>query len=98
MVAGEVLDILDDLQQFCGKTNLDKEGIRDLKFQIKLMESGVSVEYRCPKCRDCSDCRNAPDTERISLREEAEDQAVKDSVHVDYKKKEDSLHLATQRK
>ena len=58
-----------------------------LKMLAKLQEGGLTVEYRCPRCRNCSDCRNAIDTEKISLREEAEDQAVKDSVSIDWKAK-----------
>ena len=64
-----------------------------LKMLVKLQESGISLEYRCPSCRDCSNCKNAPDTERISLREEAEDQAMKDAVHIDYKKRKITCSL-----
>ena len=45
------------------------------------------IDYRCPACRSCHDCKNAPDTERISLREEAEDQAIRESVSIDFDKK-----------
>ena len=50
-------------------------------------EAGTSVKYRCIRCRNCTDCRNASETERVSLREEIEDQAVKDSVVIDWAKK-----------
>ena len=63
------------------------DNLRELKMIAKLQELGLSLEYRCPNCRDCNSCRNAPDTERISLREEAEDQAVRDSVKIDWKEK-----------
>ena len=57
------------------------------------MELGISIEYRCPACRKCSDCKNASETERISLREEAEDQAIKDSVTIDFERKKITCSL-----
>ena len=52
--------------------------------RIKLLEDGgLNIEYRCVKCRDCPDCRNAEDTEKISLREEAEMHMIKESVKLD---------------
>ena len=41
------------------------------------------MEYRCVKCRDCPDCRNSDESEKISLREEAEEQMIKESVKLD---------------
>ena len=48
---------------------------------------GISIEYRCPKCRSCNDCRRSFATERVSIREEAEDQMIYDSVHLDWENK-----------
>ena len=50
-------------------------------------EKGISVDYRCPKCRACSDCRNSVETEKVSLREEAEDAVIAESVVLDWKRK-----------
>ena len=61
--------------------------LRELKMVVKMQELGISLEYRCPNCRSCNSCRNAPDTERISIREEAEDQAIRDAVTIDFEKK-----------
>ena len=41
------------------------------------------MEYRCIKCRDCPDCKNSDESEKTSLREEAEEQMIKDSVELD---------------
>ena len=69
-------------------TNIDQDNyLNDLKTVVKLQESGISLEYRCPTCRSCSKCKNAPDTDRISLREEAECAAIRDSVKVDFNEK-----------
>ena len=52
--------------------------------RLKLLEdSGLNVEYRCVKCRECSDCRNSDESEKTSLREESEEQLIKDSVKLD---------------
>ena len=70
-----------------GNSVVDDDKFRDLKFIVKMQEQGISLEYRCPRCRSCSSCRNAPDTERISAREEAEDIAIKDSIKIDFENK-----------
>ena len=64
--------------------NEDQTMLRSLQ---KAQEEGLSIEYRCSKCRNCPDCRNSYETERISLREEAEDLMVKDSIKIDWEKK-----------
>ena len=51
------------------------------------MESGLNIDYRCVKCRECSLCKNADQSEKTSLREEQEMLQVKESVHLDWDKK-----------
>ena len=53
----------------------------------KAVNEGLSIDYRCPRCRNCSDCRRSFETERVSLREEAEDMMIWDSVNIDWKNK-----------
>ena len=36
------------------------------------------------KCRECTGCKNADQTEKTSLREESEMQLVRESVHLDW--------------
>ena len=61
----------------------DMEKISPLS-RLKLLEDGgLNIEYRCVQCRDCSDCRKAEETEKISLREEAEMFMIKESVKLD---------------
>ena len=64
-----------------------EDKLRELKIFTKMQELGLMIDYRCPACRSCHDCKNAPETERISLREEAEDQAIRESVSIDFDKK-----------
>ena len=47
-------------------------------------QEGLQIEYRCPKCRSCVDCRRAIETEKFSLRDEAEDKEIFDSVTIDW--------------
>ena len=97
-VVEEVRDVFDNVPEnteafHAIETNDSDDKLAGLKMLVKLQESGISLEYRCPSCRDCSSCKNAPDTERISLREEAEDQAMKDAVHIDFQKKKITCSL-----
>ena len=55
-----------------------------LKLSENSLENLVQVDYRCPKCRNCQSCRDAHQTERVSLREEQEDALIKDCVTLDY--------------
>ena len=71
----------------------DDEDTRYLRMIQKAQEEGLNIEYRCPKCRNCNDCRNSHETERISLREEAEDLMIRDSVTLDWKNKIIISHL-----
>ena len=61
----------------------DDEKLRDMKHWLKQMEGGMTVEYRCPACRECPRCRDADTTEKISMREEVEQKAIEDSVTLD---------------
>ena len=44
--------------------------IKNIKKKLKLMESGLDVDYRCIKCRECIQCKKSDNSEKISLREE----------------------------
>ena len=93
MSAAEILDQIEDNVEATEMRVLRAEfdgteaQVHDLKLLMKLQELGISLEYRCPRCRNCSDCRNAPDTERVSCREEREDEAIRQSVMIDYENK-----------
>ena len=68
------------------------DGISNKAIQKAQLE-GLNIEYRCPKCRSCSDCRRSFETERVSLREEAEDAMIWDSVNIDWENKKIICHL-----
>ena len=58
-----------------------------LKKLLFAQDGGLSVEYRCVKCRDCWPCKNADATEKLSLREEQENQLIQESVKLDFQNK-----------
>ena len=63
------------------------ESVTYLKQLQQAQQEGLDIQYRCPKCRQCTDCRRSHETERISLREEAEDQLIWDSIKIDWENK-----------
>ena len=65
----------------------EDDKLKDLKFWYKQMEEGTTVEYRCPACRDCAKCKNSDFTDKVSIREEVEQQAIEDSITFDRENK-----------
>ena len=63
------------------------EKISQLKKRWSLMESGIDVEYRCVKCRDCVQSKKSEKAEKISLRQEQEMQLVRESLTFDLENK-----------
>ena len=64
------------------------ERIKEFKRHQDIHESGLDIDYRCPRCRDCIDCKKADRTEQISLREEAERFEIQKSVFLDFENKQ----------
>ena len=81
----DYLDI--NLPSLTTSTDSEDEGLVALRKLMQAQQEGLTIEYRCPKCRSCSSCKRSFETERVSLREEAEDMQVFDSVHIDWENK-----------
>ena len=60
---------------------------------IEAENAGSKIDYRCVKCRNCSDCRNGELTEKISLLEEVEQDLIEDTVEIDLEKREAIAYL-----
>ena len=60
--------------------------IKRIKENWLQLESGLEIECRCVGCRDCVKFKNADQTEKMSLREEAEMLKVAESVTLDWDK------------
>ena len=59
------------------------ERVKEFKRAQGINESGLDVEYRCPKCRQCAECKSSDKTEKVSLREESEMYEIRKSVRLD---------------
>ena len=53
---------------------------------MKYQEAGLDSSYKCPKCRSCDDCIKGSGYERISLKQEAEQELIRASVKIDVDK------------
>ena len=49
---------------------------------MDLQEAGLKTEFRCSKCRSCDDCRKGAGFERLSMKQEAEQELVRDSIEI----------------
>ena len=71
----------------------DSADLYTLKEFLNANDAPLKIEYRCPRCRNCVQCRDAVDTEKKSLREEAEDLQIADSVILDFANRRIFCHL-----
>ena len=46
----------------------------------EVADLGIDIQYRCMRCRNCNECRKGESLERISLKEEAEQYLIEESV------------------
>ena len=54
----------------------------ELKRFMDLQEAGLKTEFRCIKCRACDDCRKGAGFERISMKQEAEQRLIQNSIEI----------------
>ena len=52
------------------------ETLKEIKKLRLEQECGMELNYRCVKCRDCQACKDSDRTESLSLKEEAEMEAI----------------------
>ena len=55
----------------------------ELQKFMDFQEAGLRTDFRCKDCRQCEECRKGAGHERLSLRQEAEQQLIKESVTID---------------
>ena len=61
--------------------------LREIRRMRLEQETGMDLDYRCVKCRDCANCKDSGRLEAISLKEEVEMQQVDQSVKLDMENK-----------
>ena len=54
----------------------------ELKRYMDLQEAGLSTDFKCSKCRECDECKRGAGYEKVSLKQQAEQALVRDSVQV----------------
>ena len=55
----------------------------ELKKFLQQQEVGLDSTFKCIRCRNCKNCLKGAGQERMSMRQEAEQQIIKESVHID---------------
>ena len=56
---------------------------QDMKKFMEYQEAGLDHGYKCPKCRGCINCRRGMGQEKISMKQEAEQEKIRESVVLD---------------
>ena len=54
----------------------------ELQKFLDMQEAGLKTEFRCKQCRDCQNCRKGAGHEKVSMRQEAEQELIKESIVV----------------
>ena len=54
----------------------------ELQRFMELQEAGLKSDFRCRQCRGCDDCRRGAGQEKLSMKQEAEQELVKQSVTI----------------
>ena len=71
--------------------------INAVQAQIKkfneIENAGSEIQYRCITCRNCKDCKNHDSNEATSIKEDVEDQLIKNSINIDTKHQEVTAKL-----
>ena len=71
-----------DVSRRCQSCSLNITVQSELKRYMELQEAGLKTEFRCSKCRKCGDCKKGVGFERISMKQEAEEELVRDSIEL----------------
>jgi hypothetical protein len=60
---------------------------------MQLQEVGIDSTYKCSACSECESCKKGSGYEYISLKQEAEQELIKKSVHIDTDLNRPMAHL-----
>ena len=75
--------------QVCSVCGVTVQG--ELQRFMELQEAGLKTDFRCKKCRNCEDCKRGAGHERLSMKQEAEQQLIEESITVN---KEEGFAIA----
>ena len=54
----------------------------ELQRFMDMQESGLKTEFRCRQCRTCLECKRGAGHEKLSLRQEAEQELIRESIFI----------------
>ena len=57
----------------------------ELEKNYKMQDTGLGTAYKCPDCRSCRQCLKGPGREKLSIKQEAEQDFIRKSVKIDEK-------------
>ena len=66
----------------CSSCRINVTVQSELKRYMEMQEAGLKTEFRCSKCRGCGECRKGAGFERLSMKQEAEQELVRDSIEL----------------
>ena len=66
----------------------------DFRKFMELQNAGLSTDYKCTRCRKCLDCLRGAMYEKVSIRQEQEQQIIKDSVWIEWEERRAMAFLA----
>ena len=92
----EKLMVLDVICSDCGYSEgyVNATSVQnELKKYMQSQEAGLDTKYKCKRCRDCPDCIRGSGYEQMSLRQEAEQELIQQSVQIDLSQKRAIAHL-----
>ena len=55
----------------------------EMEKYMKTQDIGLSTGYKCQRCRDCRDCLKGPARERMSIKQEKEQELIRKSITID---------------
>ena len=64
----------------CGSCNAVQS---EMEKYMKTQDTGLSTGYKCQRCRDCRDCLKGPGRERMSIKQEKEQDLIRKSISID---------------
>ena len=50
---------------------------------MRMQDAGLETFYKCPKCRNCNDCLRGAEKEKLTMKQEAEQDLIRSSVRID---------------
>ena len=67
----------------CNHFNSSHSVQQEIDKYFKSQDAGLGTDYKCPACRNCRQCLKGPGREKLSIKQEEEQDKIKESVRID---------------